>query len=61
MLDSAPHERSFITTVKNDMFVSYRVKAFIWDLNMIPHFLKWDKPETNTKMAQKEFFQVSGL
>lgn len=60
MLDAAPHERSFITTVKNDMFVSYQVKAFIWDLN-IPHFLKWNKPETNTKMAQKEFFQVLGL
>lgn len=61
MLDAAPHERSFITIVKNGMFVSYQVKIFIWDLNMIPHFLKWNKPETNIKMAQKEFFQVSGL
>lgn len=61
MLDAAPHERSFITTVKNDMFIFYRVKALIWDLNMIPHFLKWNIPETNTKMAQKEFFQVLGL
>lgn len=52
---------NFIIIVKKYTFVSYQVKTFIWNLNVIPHFLRRNKPESNTKRAQKEFFQVFWL
>lgn len=46
----------FSTAVKKYTFISYKAKEFIWNLNVIPHFLRRNETESNTKMAQKEFF-----